>query len=112
MVKRDYIPERGDIVWLEFSPQAGHEQRGKRTAIVISHGSYNEKVGLALFCPITSKTKNYPFEVNIEKKKIKGSILTDQIKSLDWKVRKTEFIEKINKEEIERVIEKIKLLIE
>lgn len=112
MVRYTYVPQRGDIVWLEFSPQTGHEQRGKRPALVISHGAYNEKVGLALFCPITSRIKNYPFEVQISKKSIQGAILVDQIKSLDWRAREAEFIAKINEEEIDRVIEKIKLLIE
>lgn len=112
MVRYTYVPQRGDIVWLEFSPQAGDEQRGKRPALVISHGAYNEKVGLALFCPITSRIKNYPFEVQISKKSIQGAILVDQIKSLDWRAREAEFIAKINEEEVDRVIEKIKLLIE
>jgi mRNA interferase MazF len=82
MVK-NYIPERGDIVWLNFTPQTGHEQMGRRPAIVISPFDYNEKVGLGLFCPITSKIKGYPFEVKIENKKIDGVVLSDQIKSLD-----------------------------
>ena len=70
MVKTNYIPNRGDIVWLDFNPQLGHEQRGRRPAIVLSHKRYNERIGLALFCPITSKEKGYPFEVRIEGKKI------------------------------------------
>jgi mRNA interferase MazF len=112
MVDSHYTPQRGDIVWLEFDPQAGHEQKGRRPALVISHGKYNEKVSLALFCPITSKTKNYPFEVPISKAKITGSILSDQIKSLDWKARKAEFIERITDEEMNSVIDRIQLLIE
>jgi len=66
MVMERYIPERGDIVWLNFNPSSGHEQKGKRPAVVISPKKYNEKIGLGLFCPITSKIKNYPFEVKIE----------------------------------------------
>ena len=85
MVKTNYIPERGDIVWLDFNPQIGHEQMGKRPALVISPFDYNAKVGLAIFCPITSQKKGYPFEVNIKNKKIDGVVLSDQIKSLDWK---------------------------
>jgi mRNA interferase MazF len=111
MVKKPYIPARGDIVWINFNPQLGHEQKGRRPALVISHSTYNEKVGLALFCPITSKTKNYPFEIIIDKAKIKGSILTDQIKSLDWTVRDTEYIEKITEEELTSVVERIEVLI-
>ena len=111
MVKKDYIPERGDIVWLNFDPQAGHEQRGKRPAIVISPQAYNKKTGLGLFCPITSKVKNYPFEVIIENKKINGAILADQIKSLDWKTRKIEFIVKIAPEKLNEILDKIGVLL-
>ena len=111
MVKKNYIPERGDIVWLNFNPQSGHEQKGKRPAVVISPKEYNEKTGLGLFCPITSKVKNYPFEVIIEEKKIKGAVLSDQIKSLDWKTRKTEFIVKIATKKIEEIIDKISVLL-
>jgi len=73
MVKNNYIPDRGDIVWLNFTPQTGHEQKGKRPAIVLSPLNYNEKVGLAIFCPIISIIKGYPFEVKIKNKKIDGS---------------------------------------
>ena len=111
MVKQ-YIPERGDIVWLDFTPQAGHEQRGRRPALVLSHTAYNAKVGLAIFCPITSIEKGYPFEIKISTKKIKGCVLADQIKSLDWKIRNVEFVEKIATETLEKVLEKFKLIID
>jgi len=111
MVSKIYIPERGDIVWLDFNPQLGHEQRGRRPALTLSFKAYNEKIGLALFCPITSKVKGYPFEVELELKKIKGSVLSDQIKSLDWKERNIEFIEKIGDKKMEEVIEKIEVII-
>jgi len=111
MVKKNYIPERGDIVWLNFNPQTGHEQKGKRPAVVISPKEYNEKTGLGLFCPITSKVKNYPFEVIIDEKKLKGAVLSDQIKSLDWKTRKTEFITKITSGKIDEIIDKISVLL-
>ena len=89
----DYIPDRGDIVWLDFNPRAGHEQAGQRPAFVISPKSYNAKVGLALFLPITSKEKGYPFEVKLpDDLPISGVILSDQIKSLDWHTRKAEYI--------------------
>ena len=89
-----YIPRKGDLVWLNFSPQTGSEQKGKRPAIVISSGEYNKKTHLAVCCPITSKRKGYPFEVVLDKQKIRGVILTDHLKNLDWKVRKAKFIEK------------------
>lgn len=111
MVKKDYIPNRGDIVWLNFTPQTGHEQKGKRPAIVLSPLEYNEKVGLAIFCPITSIVKGYPFEVKINNKKINGVILSDQVKSLDWKSRSIEFIIKATKDEIEEVRDKLSILI-
>jgi len=89
----NYIPGRGDIVWLDFTPQAGHEQEGKRPAIVISPKSYNSKVGLSLFLPITSKQKGYPFEIKLPNDlPISGVVLSDQIKSLDWKIRKIKYI--------------------
>ncbi|MHB0854318.1 MAG: endoribonuclease MazF [Rectinema subterraneum] len=111
MVNKIYIPERGDIVWLDFNPQLGHEQRGRRPALTLSFKAYNEKIGLALFCPITSKVKGYPFEVELELKKIRGSVVSDQIKSLDWRERNIEFIEKIGDKKMEEVIEKIELII-
>lgn len=110
MVK-NYTPDKGDVVWLDFTPQLGHEQRGRRPAIVLSKKAYNQKIGLALFCPITSKEKGYPFEVKITGKKITGCVLSDQIKSLDWNKRNIEFIETSKKEILEEVIEKIDLLI-
>src|SRR5258708_4669106 len=88
-----YVPVRGDFVWLEFSPQAGHEQAGHRPAFVISPEPYNRKTGLALVCPITTQIKGYPFEVVLpEGLKVKGAILSDQIKSLDWRARRAVFI--------------------
>jgi mRNA interferase MazF len=82
-------PERGDLVWLEFNPQAGSEQAGRRPAVVISPSAYNKKVGLALVCPITSRLKGYPFEVEIpDGAGVSGAILCDQLKSLDWRARR------------------------
>ncbi|HKL33311.1 MAG TPA: endoribonuclease MazF [Tangfeifania sp.] len=107
-----YIPDSGDIVWLTFSPQAGHEQSGRRPALVLSPAAYNEKVGLALFCPITSQIKGYPFEVLLQESlKVNGVILSDQIKSLDWKIRKAEFADKISQTELKEVASKIKALL-
>ena len=88
-----YTPERGDIVWLTFTPQAGHEQAGRRPALVLSPKAYNGKVGLAIFCPITSQIKGYPFEVAVPQGlTVGGVILSDQVKSLDWKARQAEFV--------------------
>ncbi|MDR0586024.1 MAG: endoribonuclease MazF [Treponema sp.] len=111
MVNNDSIPHRGDIVWLNFNPQTGHEQKGKRPAIVISPKEYNGKVNLGLFCLITSQEKQYPFEVKIKNKKINGVVLSDQIKSLDWTKRDMEYIIKATEEEINEVVEKINTLI-
>ena len=89
---RTYCPKRGDIVWLAFDPQAGSEQAGRRPALVLSPESYNRKVGLALFCPITTKAKGYPFEVTLpDNIKVSGVILSDQLRNLDWKARKASF---------------------
>ena len=108
-----YIPRRGDVVWLTFNPQAGHEQSGRRPAFVISPHLYNKKVGLFLVCPITSQIKGYPFEVQITTQSgINGVVLADQIKSLDWKVRKAEFVEAAPQELIDEVTAKILPLIE
>ncbi len=107
-----YVPERGDAVLLDFNPQSGHEQAGRRPAIVVSPSSYNRKVGLALFCPITNQAKGYPFEVAIPKNaKVSGVVLSDQIKSLDWQARNVEFIAKLSDSVIEEVLKKIKTLL-
>ena len=111
MVKEKYAPERGDIVWLNFTPGSGHEQQGKRPAVVISPKEYNEKVGLGLFCPITSKEKSYPFEVRIDNDKINGVVLADQIKSFDWRTREIEFITKESSAKVNEIIDKICLLL-
>lgn len=108
-----YVPNRGDVVWLNFNPQAGHEQAGKRPAFVISSASYNRKVGLALFCPLTSKIKGYPFEVDVpEGLAVSGTILSDQIKSLDWRARDAAFICALPDEVTEQVLAKASALLE
>jgi mRNA interferase MazF len=84
---RGYVPEAGDIVWLQFDPQAGHEQAGHRPAVVISPSSYNGKTGLMVCCPMTSHVKGYPFEVEIIGNQ-RGVVLADQVKNLDWRARK------------------------
>jgi mRNA interferase MazF len=90
-VKPSYIPDAGDLVWLEFDPQSGHEQRGRRPCLVLSPASYNGKVGLMLCCPITSQSRGYPFEVTVTTDQITGVVLADQIKSLDWQARGATF---------------------
>ena len=110
MVKH-YVPERGDCIWLDFVPQTGHEQKGRRPALVLSHNAYNKKVGLAICCPIISHEKGYPFEVKIKSLKLCGVILADQIKNLDWKALKAELIEEINTSVLQSVSEKIELII-
>lgn len=111
MVKSSYIPERGDLVWLNFTPQSGHEQMGKRPAVVLSPKEYNLKTGLAIFCPVTSREKGYPFEVKIKSRKISGVILSDQVKSLDWEARNIEYISKVTASELAEVLDKLKLLL-
>ncbi len=106
-----YTPERGDIIRLNFTPPAGHEQRGTRPALVLSPMQYNEKTGLAVCCPITSNIKGYPFEVLLEGKKIKGAILTDHLKNLDWKIRKAKFIEKAGRAVMNECCAKISALL-
>jgi mRNA interferase MazF len=89
MPRRVYVPDRGDIVWLQFNPQAGHEQAGHRPALVLSPATYNLRSGLMLCCPLTTQRKGYPFEVVIQDEPPHTNVvLADQVKSLDWKVRK------------------------
>ena len=108
----EYVPERGDLVWLTFNPQAGHEQAGRRPAVVLSPKAYNGKVGLALFCPITSQVKGYPFEVILpEGLPIGGAILADQVKSLDWHARQIEKIAALPPEVMQELLQKIGTLI-
>lgn len=105
-------PDRGDLVWLEFTPQAGHEQAGRRPALVLSPRSYNQKVGLALCCPITSRAKGYPFEVLLpEGVGVAGVILADQVKSLDWRVRRARRISSTPVEIVADVLAKLETLL-
>jgi mRNA interferase MazF len=108
-----YVPERGDVVWITFNPQAGYEQAGRRPALVLSPKAYNGKVGLALLCPVTSQVKGYPFEVAIpEGLPVSGVILSDQVKSLDWKARKAEKACSLPEESTKKVLQRVKALIE
>jgi mRNA interferase MazF len=102
----------GDIVWINFDPQSGHEQAGRRPALVLSPQRYNQKVGLAIFCPITKNIKGYPFEVIIPKGNIiSGAVLADHVKNLDWRTRNAEFICKLPDKVIVEVLKKFGTLI-
>jgi mRNA interferase MazF len=85
---RGYVPDSGDVIWLQFDPQAGHEQAGHRPALVISPASYNQKMGLMVCCPMTTQIKGYPFEVMLRVSGVNSVVLSDQVKSLDWKARR------------------------
>ncbi len=114
MVKRArYAPERGDVVWLSFDPQAGHEQSGHRLALTISPRSYNAKIGLGLFCPITSQVKGYPFEVIFpEGCSTSGAVLADQVKNLDWRARSAKLFERAPADVVAEALGKIQALLE
>lgn len=111
MVAGHYIPSARDIVWIDLEPARGHEQAKVRPALVISPKAYNQKTGLALMCPITSVIKEYPFEVELKDKKVNGAILSDHVRSLDWKVRNARFITKVAPKIMQEVREKLELLI-
>jgi mRNA interferase MazF len=107
-----YIPQRGDAIWITLNPQAGHEQAGRRPAVVLSPGAYNGKVGLAILCPITSQIKGYPFEVRIpDGLPIRGVILADQVKSLDWRARQAEWMCTLPPDVTAEVLAKLGLLL-
>jgi mRNA interferase MazF len=107
-----YIPERGDVVYLDFDPQAGREQKGRRPALVLSPISYNRRVGLCVACPITGQVKGYPFEVAIPSgQKVTGVILADQVKSLDWQARNASFLDRLPQAVIADVLAKIDVLL-
>lgn len=112
MVANQFIPERGDAIWITFNPQAGHEQAGRRPAVVLSPTAYNEKVGLAILCPITSRIKGYPFEVLLpDGLPINGVVLSDQVKNLDWRARNAELICKLPNSALQEVMQKLGTLL-
>jgi mRNA interferase MazF len=107
-----YVPQRGDAVWITLNPQAGHEQAGRRPAVVLSPGAYNGKVGLAVLCPITNQVKGYPFEVLLPAGlPVTGAVLADQVKSLDWRVRQSELICRLPSSTVVEVLEKLGTLL-
>ena len=112
MVTR-YVPERGDLVWLNFTRHAGHEQAGHRPALVLSPGTYNGKTGLMLCCPVTSQVKGYPFEVMLDgDSPVRGAVLADQVKSVDWQARKTRKAGRADAHAVERALSLIGALLE
>lgn len=107
-----FIPDRGDLVWLQFDPQAGREQAGKRPALVLSPKAYNGRVGLAILCPITSRMKGYPFEVALPSgAAIDGVVLADQAKSLDWRVRQARFAGRADAAVVAETLTKLRTLL-
>ena len=108
-----YVPVRGDAVWLELDPRLGHEHAGRRPALVLSPRSYNARIGLALFCPITSQVKGYPFEVALpDGLPVRGCVLADQIKSLDWRVRKARKLATVPTEILEETLALVTALLD
>lgn len=110
-MKRPYVPDAGDLVWLTFDPQAGREQRGRRPALILSPRIYNARAELAIACPITSRVKGRMFEVPIAGGKIEGAILVDQVKSLDWKERRAELAGKADTAVVEEVRDRLRPLL-
>jgi mRNA interferase MazF len=99
-----YIPNRGDLVILTFDPQAGHEQKGRRPALVVSNYAFNKAVGFSLVCPITNTDRGFPFHIPVDGNQIGGFILTEQVKSIDYKARKVKFVEKLKDERLSEVM--------
>jgi mRNA interferase MazF len=109
---KPYIPQRGDVILITLNPQAGHEQAGRRPALVLSPVTYNGKVGLAILCPLTNQIKGYPFEVLVPAGlSITGAILADQVKSLDWRVRSAEFMCSLPRGTVAEVLQKLTTLL-
>ena len=106
-----YIPQKGHIIWLDFNPQKGSEQAGKRPALVLSPSVYNAKTGLCLCVPITSKKKGYPFEKEIKTKEISGVALCDQIKSFDYKTRNSAYASRVENSDFNDIIDFINSVI-
>jgi mRNA interferase MazF len=108
-----YVPDRGDVVWIDFDPQAGHEQAGRRPALVLSPRIYNRPSGLVLLCPITSQAKGYPYEIAVPSGlRVNGVILTDQVKNMAWKQRRAAFLCDMPAEVLDDVVEKLLTLID
>ena len=100
----EYIPDIGDLVILTFDPQSGHEQKGRRPALIVSNKVFNKALGLAFACPITNTKRDFPFHVEVKSKKLTGFIMVEQCKSIDYKTRKVKFVEKVDKETLDEVL--------
>jgi len=112
VVARAYVPDAGDLIWLTFDPRAGHEQRGRRPALILSPRAYNAKARLAIACPITSHVKGYPFEVSLPPGgRISGVVLADHVKNLDWRTRRAVFVAKAPAEIVTDVRERLRVLL-
>lgn len=110
--KSAYIPDRGDAVWITLDPQTGHEQAGRRPALILSPSAYNGRVGLAIMCPITNQAKGYPFEVPLpEGLPITGVVGADQVKSLDWRVRQASRIGAVSEDVVAEVVRRLQTLL-
>jgi mRNA interferase MazF len=108
----EYVPDRGHIIWLDFDPQAGHEQAGRRPALVLSPARYNRLTSLVLACPITNQSKGYPYEVLIPPGlRATGVVLSDHIKNLDWAARKADYIDVLPEAQLTEVLAKISTLL-
>ena len=112
MVAAAYVPDRGHIVWITLSDGSGHEQAGRRPALVISPRIYNARSGMVLLCPITSQAKEYPFEVAVGAGRVRGVALVDQLRSIDWQVRRAQYAGRLSAGVFQEVQEKVKKLIE
>lgn len=107
-----YVPERGDVVWLNFTPQSGHEQAGHRPALVLSPKSYNQRTGLMVCCPVTTQVKGYPFEVVVtDNPDVSGAVLADQMKSVDWQARRVSFKGRVDNETLRQVLGRMAALL-
>lgn len=101
---RGYIPQKGDLVILTFDPQAGHEQQGRRPALIISNDVFNLHVGLAMACPITNSDRHFPFHVEVKSEHLSGFIMTEQVKSIDYQARNVKFVAKVDKDVLNQVL--------
>jgi mRNA interferase MazF len=108
VVVRAYVPDSGDVIWLDFNPQMGREQAGRRPAVVVSRRTYNQKSSLAIVCPVTNQAKGYPFEVSLPKgSDITGVVLADQLKSLDWRERHAERAGRVSRQVMKEMLDRI-----
>lgn len=106
-----YIPQKGDLVILTFDPQAGHEQQGRRPALIISNSLFNERVGLAIACPITNTDRNFPFHIAVNNEHLSGFIMSEQVKSIDYTARKVKFVAKVDDEILNHVLGLVETII-